>query len=130
MNCTYFDSDTPTAGKCQVEICPCGDDICQVKKNPYICVRRHCRSRSIFFKIRLDFVNFQITGPSTTSTCVSLRQPRSGAFAFETPPAANRVFVANQGQCTVDTFSVTNPTGTTPPTICGTNTGEHSEKGD
>ncbi len=28
--------------------------------------------------------------------------------------------------CLTDTFEVTNPGGVTPPTICGTNTGEHS----
>ncbi len=29
--------------------------------------------------------------------------------------------------CLTDTFEVTNPGGVTPPTICGTNTGEHSK---
>ncbi len=33
---------------------------------------------------------------------------------------------AARGQCLTDTFVVTNPGGITPPTICGTNTGEHS----
>ena len=32
-------------------------------------------------------------------------------------------------QCLTDTFSVTNPDGPNPPTICGTNTGEHSAGG-
>ncbi len=33
-------------------------------------------------------------------------------------------------QCLTDTFSVTNPGGTTPPTICGANTGDHSKCAD
>ena len=28
-------------------------------------------------------------------------------------------------RCLIDTFQVTNPGGPTPPTICGTNSGEH-----
>jgi hypothetical protein len=34
---------------------------------------------------------------------------------------------AQATQCLTDTFSVTNPSGLTPPSICGTNTGEHSK---
>ena len=30
-NCTYFDSSSPTAGACSVTICPCSNDICQVR---------------------------------------------------------------------------------------------------
>ena len=30
-------------------------------------------------------------------------------------------------QCTKDTFSVTNPGGISPPTLCGNNDGKHSE---
>ncbi len=32
-NCTYFESSSPTAGVCMAKICPCGDNICQVKKS-------------------------------------------------------------------------------------------------
>ena len=38
------------------------------------------------------------------------------------------ISLSNGGQCLVDSFSVTNPSGPSPPTICGANTGEHSEK--
>ncbi len=30
-NCTYFDSSSPRAGACSVMICPCNDNICQVR---------------------------------------------------------------------------------------------------
>ena len=32
-----------------------------------------------------------------------------------------------KGQCQTDIFSVTTPGNNAPPTICGTNSGEHSE---
>ena len=41
--------------------------------------------------------------------------------------ATGTVRLANAGQCTLDTFSVGNPSGPSPPTICGVNTGQHSE---
>ncbi len=31
-NCTYFESNSPTAGGCTATICPCNNDICQVNK--------------------------------------------------------------------------------------------------
>lgn len=37
------------------------------------------------------------------------------------------VEVASFTQCLTDTFSVTSPGQNTPPSICGTNTGEHSK---
>ncbi len=37
------------------------------------------------------------------------------------------VLLANAGQCLIDTFSVGNPSGPSPPIICGANTGQHSE---
>ncbi len=30
-NCTYFTSSTVTNGQCCATICPCGDNICQVR---------------------------------------------------------------------------------------------------
>ena len=33
-----------------------------------------------------------------------------------------------KGQCQTDIFSVTSPGNNAPPTICGTNTGEHSKQ--
>ena len=36
--------------------------------------------------------------------------------------------VSTMGQCLTDTFTVTSPGSVTPPTICGTNDGQHSNK--
>ena len=44
-NCTYFVSSGSEAGACRITICPCNDNICQ---------------------IRLDFATFVINGPSTS----------------------------------------------------------------
>ena len=70
--------------------------------------------------MRLDFVSFTIAGPSTTTqSVVNLAQ---GVVA----PGGSHV-VSDNTQCLTDTFSVTNGAGgINPPTICGTNTGEHS----
>jgi len=35
------------------------------------------------------------------------------------------VAVSQVTQCNTDTFSITGPAGSTPPVICGTNTGQH-----
>lgn len=35
--------------------------------------------------------------------------------------------ISTATQCIIDRFSVTNPGGNAPPTICGSNTGQHSE---
>ena len=43
-NCTYFQSGGQEVGQCRLKICPCSDNICQ---------------------LRLDFQTFVITGPST-----------------------------------------------------------------
>ena len=44
QNCTYFQSGGQEVGQCRLKICPCSDNICQ---------------------LRLDFQTFVITGPST-----------------------------------------------------------------
>ena len=48
-NCTYFQSGGQEVGQCRLKICPCSDNICQ---------------------LRLDFSTFVITGPETTTTTV------------------------------------------------------------
>lgn len=94
-NCTYFDSATTVAtGSCKAKICPCNDNICQM---------------------RLDFNNFVITGPTTSS--VSVGKMLAGAFN------PGGVEVADTTQCLSDTFSITNQH--TVPTICGINSGYH-----
>ena len=44
-NCTYFQSSGSEVGQCRIKICPCSDNICQ---------------------LRLDFQNFVINQPKTT----------------------------------------------------------------
>ncbi len=71
--------------------------------------------------MRLDFVSFTIAGPSTSTSSVTTL--RGGVIDAA---GAQQVGVATQ--CLTDTFSVTNGGGgINPPTICGTNTGEHSK---
>jgi hypothetical protein len=61
-----------------------------------------------------------ITGPSTSSlTTVKLLNGNVAQAGVKGG--------ATSGQCIADRFSVTNPGGAAPPTICGVNTGEHSE---
>lgn len=99
-NCTYFESSGATAGSCQAEICPCNDNICQ---------------------LRLDFDSFVISGPSTSTTSVAKRRKNSGDITVN----GLTVPVTPFTQCLTDTFSVSNPNGATPPVICGTNSGQH-----
>jgi len=94
-NCTYFDSSTSvTAGACKFEICPCSSNICQM---------------------RLDFSNFVISGPSTTTTSVGLM------LAGQFNPGGKAV--SDVTQCRTDTFSITNQQSV--PQICGINSGYH-----
>eukprot|EP00095_Tigriopus_kingsejongensis_P004176 maker-scaffold47_size466558-snap-gene-0.17 protein:Tk04176 transcript:maker-scaffold47_size466558-snap-gene-0.17-mRNA-1 annotation:"hypothetical protein DAPPUDRAFT_316514" len=69
--------------------------------------------------LRLDFNQFIITGPSTSSLIVgNQKQGVVGA-----PGATKPVTTASQ--CLTDTFSALSPSGQSPPAICGINTGEH-----
>ncbi|XP_059081957.1 uncharacterized protein LOC131879615 [Tigriopus californicus] len=95
-NCTYFDSGNVPAGACRVRICRCDDNVCQ---------------------LRLDFNSFVIAGPSTST--ITIGKQTNGIIIVAGKP------VNPATQCLVDRFSVTNPGSSTPPTICGTNTGEH-----
>jgi len=100
-NCTYFSSSGgESAGACSIEICPCSTGICQM---------------------RLDFTQFVITGPSTSTTLAGFQlngrvssMGKGDGYALQT-------------QCLTDTFTVRGQsTGqNNPPLICGTNTGEH-----
>jgi len=98
-NCTYFESSTAQAGQCSLEVCPCSSGICQM---------------------RLDFITFMITGPSTSSVTIK------GTTAGVVTPNNGKEY-SQQTQCLTDTFTVTGPrTGQNrPPTICGVNTMEH-----
>jgi len=95
-NNTYFESSGSEVGSCTVKICPCSDNICQ---------------------LRLDFETFTLTGPSTVETAECLSIAGNCVTGTGTYSSAS--------QCATDLFSVTNPGGLTPPAICGTNSGEH-----
>eukprot|EP00094_Tigriopus_californicus_P012178 TCALIF_11770-PA protein Name:"Protein of unknown function" AED:0.15 eAED:0.15 QI:0/0.55/0.7/0.7/0.22/0.4/10/4/366 len=68
--------------------------------------------------LRLDFNSFVISGPVTLSS--STGKATNGIVAGA---GAKEVNLATQ--CLTDRFSVTNPGSSSPPTICGTNTGTH-----
>ncbi len=68
------------------------------------------------FQLRLDFDQFVISGPSTQGgVATSNLDVENGLISFSPATA-----------CLTDTFAVSNGDGIAPPTICGTNTGEHS----
>ena len=73
------------------------------------------------FQLRLDFSSFVIAGPTTVVTTVS--KSLNGNILLTGTAAFNLAT-----QCLTDTFSVTGPSGSVPPVICGTNTGEHSKR--
>ena len=74
----------------------------------------------------MDFTNFVITQPSNDITSVGLIQKGSG-FTDPGGVVANSYPVNRVTQCLEDSFSVSSPGNSAPPTICGTNTGQHSE---
>ena len=78
-----------------------------------------CHSFPYLLQLRLDFSTFTIAMPSSntlTATKILNGLPQTGGQA-----------AVPHGDCNTDAFTVTNPGGHSPPTICGTNTGEHSK---
>ena len=63
---------------------------------------------------------FMIAGPNTLTSSVANEIGGSTTSATGNP-------VSLQTQCSTDTFSVTGPTASVPPVICGTNSGSHSD---
>ena len=66
-------------------------------------------------------MNFVITGPNTLTASVAKRVAKSGVVG-----PGGTVVVNAFTQCLTDLFSVSNPDGPSPPSICGTNSNEHS----
>ena len=146
QNCSYFQSSANTlqSGQCTLKICKCSTDICQVyvfwcssklirriwEQTMKKCIR--IRTNTTFyltqfnplwfpFQLRLDFQSFVIAGPSTLTASSGYEVGGSAATA-----AGKKISLATS--CLTDTFSLTGPSGSVPPTICGTNTGEHSKQ--
>ncbi|XP_059097890.1 uncharacterized protein LOC131892135 [Tigriopus californicus] len=90
QNCTYFESTGTEVGSCRMKVCPCNDNICQ---------------------LRLDFETFVLNQPDASVATSSVNAGGSD--------------VTTATQCLVDQFTVTNPGGSAPSTICGTNSAEH-----
>ncbi|XP_059098058.1 uncharacterized protein LOC131892271 isoform X2 [Tigriopus californicus] len=97
-NGTYFESNGMEFGECRVKICPCNDGICQ---------------------LRLDFEQFSISGPSTSTTVSGIQL--AGVLGLDGATSET----TSASQCTIDSFSALSPSGITPPTICGINSGTH-----
>merc|ERR1712038_1914846 len=106
FNNTYFTQGTGfSTGNCAVEFCP-DEDICQ---------------------IRLDFSTFAINGPHSPLTATTATDEATAvAHGSVTSDGTNKIDASLLwGTCNTDSFSVTSTSGTNPPVICGTNTGEH-----
>lgn len=103
-NITYWTQpSTVAAGTCGLTICPISDEICQ---------------------LRIDFTTFVITGPSTQTLSQVRRmhgQPTGALDDVNIEMGSN--YATN---CFLDHFTVHGASpSSTPPTICGTNTGYH-----
>ena len=61
---------------------------------------------------------FMIAGPNTLTASVTTQFGGSTTAVGGAP-------VSLQTQCNTDTFTVTGPTASVPPVICGTNSGSH-----
>lgn len=104
-NLTYWKKPTTFSdGMCDLTVCPTNDDICA---------------------IRLDFTSFTITGPSTHT--VHQFQRKLGIPFGNMEDVDGSEFGDNSAtNCLLDTFFVTGASpSSTPPTICGVNTGFH-----
>ena len=110
-NCTYFESTGNEMGACRAKICPCNDNICQM---------------------RLDFNSFVINQPSTCKLKDVQKLARLLKISKLTATTSVAIINNNKNaypasQCITDQFMVTTPGSNPPPMICGTNTGEHSK---
>ncbi|XP_059097249.1 uncharacterized protein LOC131891638 [Tigriopus californicus] len=98
QNNTYFESNAPTTGDCMATVCPSSNDICQM---------------------RLDFNQFVITGPSTSSIS-------TGTQIYGLVNAlGSTLAISRASQCLTDSFSILGSSSTPIPVICGTNKGQH-----
>jgi len=96
-NNTYFESTGEEASHCSIQVCKASSSIVQ---------------------LRLDFVDFVINGPDTSTTSTNFVS--GGNFATAAGKTASLA-----SRCLIDVFSVSNPGGPSPPQICGNNVDEH-----
>jgi len=75
--------------------------------DPDPCTYKFCKTNSDVCKLRIDFDTMVLEGPAGLST----------TYGGTDGP--------NVGDCSVDSLTVTNPGGASPPVICGYNTGQH-----
>merc|ERR1712117_401028 len=75
--------------------------------DPDPCTYKFCKTNSDVCKLRIDFENIVLEGPAGLSSPHALTDG------------------LNVGDCSVDSLTVTNPGGASPPVICGYNTGQH-----
>ena len=80
-----------------------------------------------FFQLRLDFLTFTLAGPETDQATVVAKQNNNALVAKNTGAATTGQDTTLASRCLTDLFSVSNPGGPSPPSICGTNTDEHSK---
>ena len=80
----------------------------------------------MFLYFRLDFIDFNIAGPST-STVQSSNRVLGGSNSVVGTDVINARPQTDRTQCLTSQFSVTSPGNTAPPVICGQNDGQHSK---
>merc|ERR1712156_980362 len=98
-NNTYFESDGDEKSHCSIKVCKASEKIVQ---------------------LRLDFITFNIAGPSTATNSVG--KMISGQLS---QTAAEGMEAGVQSSCLTDLFSISNPGGPSPPKICGYNADTH-----
>eukprot|EP00095_Tigriopus_kingsejongensis_P004674 maker-scaffold938_size78735-snap-gene-0.14 protein:Tk04674 transcript:maker-scaffold938_size78735-snap-gene-0.14-mRNA-1 annotation:"PREDICTED: uncharacterized protein LOC102079537" len=76
-------------------------------------------------KLRLDFLAFQIAGPTTDPAQVASLLNGSPIAVPNTPGIPPGIPNSAVGQCETDRFQVTSGSANNPPAICGVNTDEH-----
>ena len=74
--------------------------------------------------MRLDFEDFTIAQPTTSPDIVA--KATSGKIVALPTGGTGGKDVTLASRCQVDLFTISNPGGASPPTICGNNDGDHS----
>ena len=76
--------------------------------------------------MRLDFSTFVISGPSTATTTGAAAAATATALVLNGQISPGGQSASFATRCLTDSFSIS-PSADWTPTICGTNTGEHSK---